>query len=101
MPVRNPFICLIVCVVTALPASPALSSLCFRALPPPPPPPPACPSSLPRHAERAGGAGAMANDDPLSPAGRERAELLSRILSDAGVHSIFVTEYKRSQETAA
>jgi broad specificity phosphatase PhoE len=43
----------------------------------------------------------MANDDALSPAGRERADLLSRILADAGIQTIFVTEYKRSQETAA
>ena len=56
---------------------------------------------LTRHAERAGGAGAMSNDDPISPAGRERADLLARMLSDAGIHKIFVTEYKRTQETAA
>jgi broad specificity phosphatase PhoE len=56
---------------------------------------------LTRHAERAGGAGAMADDDPLSPAGRERADLLARMLSDAGIQKIFVSEYKRTQETAA
>jgi broad specificity phosphatase PhoE len=56
---------------------------------------------LTRHAERAGGVGAMANDDPISPAGRERADLLARMLSDAGIQKIFVTEYKRTQETAA
>jgi broad specificity phosphatase PhoE len=56
---------------------------------------------LTRHAERAGGGGAMANDDPISPAGRERADLLARMLSDAGIQKIFVTEYKRTQETAA
>jgi phosphohistidine phosphatase SixA len=56
---------------------------------------------LTRHAERAGGGGAMANDDPLSPAGRERADLLARMLADAGIIKIFVTEYKRTQETAA
>lgn len=56
---------------------------------------------LTRHAERAGGGGAMASDDPLSPAGRERAELLARMLADAPIQAIFVTEYKRTQETAA
>jgi broad specificity phosphatase PhoE len=56
---------------------------------------------LTRHAERAGGVGAMANDDPISPAGRERADLLARMLSDAGIQKIFVTEFKRTKETAA
>jgi phosphohistidine phosphatase SixA len=56
---------------------------------------------LTRHAERAGGGGGMANDDPLSPAGRERAEILARMLVDAGIKKIFVSEYKRTQETAA
>lgn len=56
---------------------------------------------LTRHAERAGGVGAMADDDPLSPAGRERADLLARMLADAGIRKVFVTEYKRTQETAA
>ncbi len=83
MPVRNSLISLIVCVVTALPASSAVTVF------------------LTRHAERAGGAGAMANDDPLSPAGRERADLLARLLADAGIQSILVTEYQRTQQTAA
>ncbi len=51
-----------------------------------------------RHAEKA------ANDpkDPdLSPAGRERAEALARILKDAGITAIFTSEFKRTQETAA
>jgi broad specificity phosphatase PhoE len=55
---------------------------------------------LTRHAERMGG-GAMSNDDSLSPAGRERADLLARMLADAGIVKIFVSEYKRTQETAA
>lgn len=51
-----------------------------------------------RHAEKA------ANDpkDPdLSPAGRERAEALARILKDADITAIFASEFKRTQETAA
>lgn len=56
---------------------------------------------LTRHAERAGGVGPMADDDPLSPAGRERSDLLAQMLSDAAIQKIFVTEYKRTQETAA
>jgi broad specificity phosphatase PhoE len=83
VPVRNTLIFLIVCVVTALPASSAVTVF------------------LTRHAERAGGSGAMANDDPLSPAGRERADLLAGLLADSGIQSIFVTEFKRTQETAA
>jgi len=51
-----------------------------------------------RHAEKA------ANDlkyPNLSPAGRARAEALAKILKDAGITTIFVTEFKRTQETAA
>jgi phosphohistidine phosphatase SixA len=83
MPLRKSLISLIVCLVTAFPASSAVTVF------------------LTRHAERAGAGGAMGNDDPLTPAGRERAELLGRMLADAGIQSIFVTEFKRTQETAA
>ena len=51
-----------------------------------------------RHAEKA------TNDpkDPdLSPAGQARAEVLARILKSGGLTSIFTTEFKRTQETAA
>lgn len=51
-----------------------------------------------RHAEKA------ANDpkDPdLSAAGRVRAEALAKILKDANITTIFATEFKRTQETAA
>ena len=51
-----------------------------------------------RHAEKA------ANDpkDPdLSSAGRARAEALARILKDAAITTIFTSEFKRTQETAA
>jgi broad specificity phosphatase PhoE len=56
-----------------------------------------------RHAERADQAegGTMSATDPdLSPAGRARAESLAAMLKDAGVRSIFVTQYKRTQQTA-
>ena len=57
-----------------------------------------------RHAERAdgGAAGAtsMANDPDLSDVGRTRAQALAAALKDAGVTAIFVTEYKRTQQTA-
>ena len=55
-----------------------------------------------RHAERADQvAGATAATDPdLSAAGRARAESLAAWLTDAGVTAIFVTPYKRSQQTA-
>lgn len=49
-----------------------------------------------RHAEPA----PTATDPQLSPAGKERAELLASMLSRAGVKRIYVTEYRRTQETA-
>ncbi len=82
MTAPKPLIWLIVLLVTAAPAWSAVTVF------------------LTRHAERAGG-GAMGNDDPLSPAGRERADLLARILEDSGVQTILVTQYKRTHETAA
>lgn len=50
-----------------------------------------------RHAEKAPGGG---NDPDLSEAGRKRSEALSRILKDARITAVFVTEVKRTQETA-
>jgi broad specificity phosphatase PhoE len=50
-----------------------------------------------RHAEKAGSGG----DDPdLSEAGRARAESLANTLKDATISAIFVTELKRTQQTA-
>jgi len=50
-----------------------------------------------RHAERD-------NNDPKDPdiseAGRARAEALAKILKNSGIRAIFVTEFKRTQETA-
>jgi phosphohistidine phosphatase SixA len=57
-----------------------------------------------RHAERTDQAegGTMSATDPdLSAAGHARAESLALMLKDAGVRSIFVTQYKRTQQTAA
>ena len=64
-----------------------------------------------RHAERAdGGAGTaatasapgmMANDPPLSAAGEQRAAKLAAMLGAAGIKQIFVTEYRRTAQTAA
>jgi broad specificity phosphatase PhoE len=58
-----------------------------------------------RHAERAdaanGSPASMASDPDLSDAGRVRAESLGSALKDAAITAIFVTEYKRTQETAA
>jgi broad specificity phosphatase PhoE len=51
-----------------------------------------------RHAEKA--QGGDAKDPDLSDAGRERAESLTKVLKDANVTSIFVTEFKRTQQTA-
>ena len=53
---------------------------------------------LVRHAEKA----ARPADDPgLSPAGRARAEALAAALAEADVDAIVVTQYKRTQDTAA
>ena len=43
----------------------------------------------------------MAADPDLSEAGRARAASLAAMLKDAGVSAIFVTEFKRTQQTAA
>ena len=51
-----------------------------------------------RHAEKAVSSG---NDPDLAPAGRERADALARMLKDSGVTTVFASEFKRTQETAA
>lgn len=60
---------------------------------------------LVRHAERAdtasGSPATMASDPDLSEPGRTRAESLASLLKDAGISAIYVTEYKRTQQTAA
>ena len=53
---------------------------------------------LVRHAEKAASGG---NDPDLSDAGRARAESLATTLKDSGIAAIFVTELKRTQQTAA
>jgi broad specificity phosphatase PhoE len=58
-----------------------------------------------RHAERAdttAGAAPTMNADPeLSDVGKARAESLATALKDAGITAIYVTEFKRTQQTAA
>src|SRR6266567_237150 len=51
-----------------------------------------------RHAEKATTAG---NDPDLSVAGQKRAEALARILKDSQISAVLVTEFKRTQKTAA
>lgn len=51
-----------------------------------------------RHAEKASTGG---NNPELSVAGEKRAEALARILKDSQITAVFVTEFKRTQETAA
>jgi broad specificity phosphatase PhoE len=58
---------------------------------------PAATAILVRHAERAGGMSAAAL---LSPAGEERARQLSQVLKDAKIERIYVTEVRRTQQTA-
>jgi len=50
-----------------------------------------------RHAEKATTGG---NDPDLSSQGQKRAEALARMLKDSEITSVFVTEFKRTQETA-
>jgi broad specificity phosphatase PhoE len=58
-----------------------------------------------RHAERAdtstGAPATMATDPDLSDTGHARAASLASMLKDARISAIFVTEYKRTQQTAA
>jgi broad specificity phosphatase PhoE len=53
---------------------------------------------LTRHAEKGSDS---AKDPSLSEAGQKRAQLLASMLADSGVDAIYVTEYKRTQQTAA
>jgi phosphohistidine phosphatase SixA len=52
---------------------------------------------LVRHAEAA----STAADAVLTPAGQKRADCLGKMLKEAGIKQIFVTEAKRTQQTAA
>jgi len=60
---------------------------------------------LVRHAERAdtavGQAPTMAADPELSADGRVRAERLASMLKGADIRAIFVTQFRRTQQTAA
>jgi broad specificity phosphatase PhoE len=51
-----------------------------------------------RHAEKASTGG---KDPDLSVEGQKRADALAHILKDSQIASVFVTEFKRTQETAA
>ena len=52
---------------------------------------------LVRHAEAA----STATDAALTPAGEKRAECLAKTFKDAGIKQIFVSDAKRTQDTAA
>lgn len=58
-----------------------------------------------RHAERAdagaGGAPGTSTDPSLSDVGHARAASLATLLKDAGITEIYVTEFRRTQQTAA
>ena len=51
-----------------------------------------------RHAEKASTGG---KDPDLSVQGQKRADALAHILKDSQITSVFVTEFKRAQDTAA
>jgi broad specificity phosphatase PhoE len=50
-----------------------------------------------RHAERVD----ESEDSPLSPAGLQRAQTLARMLGRIGIKRIFVSQFQRTQQTAA
>lgn len=52
---------------------------------------------LVRHAEQ----GPASPDPALTPAGEKRAECLANMLKEAGIKQIYVTDMKRTQQTAA
>lgn len=49
-----------------------------------------------RHAEKA----SDAEDSPLTEAGTQRAQALTRVAGDAGVSAIYTTQFKRNRDTA-
>jgi phosphohistidine phosphatase SixA len=53
-----------------------------------------------RHAERADEPARQEPDPLLSAAGEARAATLNAMLKDAGIAAIFVTQYRRTQDTA-
>ena len=55
---------------------------------------------LVRHAEKDAAANTPNGDDPLSDAGKERAERLWKLVKKYKPHEIFATNYKRTRETA-
>ena len=52
---------------------------------------------LVRHGERAD----PSNDAPLSAEGQQRAQVLAHVAEDAGVSTVFVTEFQRTRQTVA
>ena len=54
-----------------------------------------------RHAERADEPAHDQPDPPLSPEGKARALKLETMLQDAHIEAIYVTQYRRTQQTAA
>ncbi|MGI8889615.1 MAG: phosphoglycerate mutase family protein [Chthoniobacterales bacterium] len=54
-----------------------------------------------RHAERADALGAAQSDPDLSELGRAHALALAKELRDADIATIYASEFKRTQETAA
>jgi phosphohistidine phosphatase SixA len=52
-----------------------------------------------RHAERADDGATATDDPPLSAAGWERADLLARVLADAGLTRIHSTDFVRTRST--
>jgi broad specificity phosphatase PhoE len=53
-----------------------------------------------RHAERADEPARNQRDPLLSAAGEARAARMATILADAGIRGIYVTQYRRTQDTA-
>jgi broad specificity phosphatase PhoE len=75
-----------------------LGALLFATIASAAPPPPCTTVIIVRHAEQTD---PKATDPPLNPAGTARAAALAAAIEHSGVQAIYVTQFKRTKQTAA
>jgi broad specificity phosphatase PhoE len=75
-----------------------LAALLFATIASAAPPPPCTTIIVVRHAEQTD---PTAADPPLRPAGTARAKALAAAIEHSGVQAIYVTQFKRTKQTAA
>jgi broad specificity phosphatase PhoE len=75
-----------------------LAALLFATIASAAPPPPCTTIIVVRHAAQTD---PTAADPPLSPAGTARAKALAAAIEHSGVQAIYVTQFKRTKQTAA